>query len=128
MFKNLTIKQKLFYFIWTPILYFLGFYLAISLIIYLMTKEISTFWEKDLKLLLYAGFTSIWVSIGHWANILNPKSLRNDPHIQKRGMGEYIKHYATHGLSRFNKFIIVIYSLGILLVATIIWLMITGRL
>ena len=123
MQKKITIKQKIFHFICYPILSFFALYFIISLLSFLFKGEFLISSEK----VITTSATAVGLSIAHWINLFYPPKPRSDSNKHKKSLKEYVKQYVTEG-SPFNKFVIMIYSLSIIIVIVVISLSITGHL
>ncbi len=116
-----TNKQRLLHFICYPILYFVFLYLLYFILSYFVNGEIITFPEKVLEI----AAAALGVSISHWISVIypSPKPSKGD----KKSVKEYVKQFVTDG-TPFNKFMLMVYALSVLVVITVIWLTVIGYL
>ena len=121
--KKTTKKEMFFHFICFPILSFIAFYIIFSLISYLFKGEFIT--SSEDVILISAG--AIGLAIAHWIDFFYPSKPSNDANEHKKSLKEYVKHYVLDG-SPFNRCMIMIYSLSIIIVMVIVSLRIKGYL
>ena len=117
MQKMLTTKQKLFHFLCIPIIYFLLFNIVYA---------IPSFIKGDFKITTEWGYqalaTAISLTILRWLDLYYP---RKDPNKRKKSFKEYLKQYVLKG-TRFNRIVLMVYTMCVLLVITIIGLTFAG--
>lgn len=122
MKKNTITKSKRFYFLYLPILYFLGFYLFYLLLTYLFTEKSLT----SPELIYLPLLNAIVISLIHWGqdwiDKISPKPRNNHP---KKSIKELKQQYVVNG-TPFNKLMMIVYSICIIIVIIIISLTIIG--
>src|SRR5690625_2164986 len=123
MKKKTTRKQKFFHFFCVPILTFVALYIIFFLIIYLFKGEFLTSPEDVIQ--ISAG--AVGIAIAHWIDFFYPPKPSSDSNERKKGLKEYVKQYILEG-SPINRFMLMIYSLSIIIVMVIVSLRIIGYL
>jgi|SRR5690625_2285725 len=117
MQKTLTTKQKLFHFLCMPIIYFISFNIIYA---------IPSFMKGDFKITTEWGIQALATAIGltiiRWLNLYYP---RKDPNKRKKSLKEYVQQFVLKG-TRFNRIVLVVYTMCALLVITIIGLTLSG--
>lgn len=111
MQQKLTKTQKLFHFICVPILAFLVIVLFGFLLQILFHQEIN-------QIMLVASASAIGYSIAHWIGLFYPPKPPSD-RVHKKSLKEYFTKYIVHG-SPFNKWMLLIYSLCIIVLLLVI--------
>ena len=115
MDKNTNNKSKRFYFLYLPFLYFIGFYLF-YLLINLFTNQSLTSPESIYLPLINAIVISLLHWGGDWIDKVSPKPKNSH---SKKSLKELKQQYIVNG-TPFNKLMIIIYSICIIVVIVII--------
>lgn len=111
MQKKLTRRQKVFHFICFPILCFIAIYLFAFLLNSISKEESLGIWELVIPISIGLA---IFCSIVHWIKLLYPST--SD---EKKSFREYIKEFVSDR-SPFNRLMVVIYLLSIILAIVMI--------
>src|SRR5699024_4107472 len=120
--KETIPKPKRFYFLYLPVLYFVGLYLFYLLLTYLFTDNSLTSPELIYLPLINAIFLSLLHWGGDWIDSISPKPKNSQ---SKKSLKELKQQFIVNGTS-FNKLMITIYSLCIVIVIVIISLTVIG--
>src|SRR5699024_11472936 len=116
MEKKTIPKPKRFYFLYLPVLYFVGLYLFYLLLTYLFTDNSLTSPELIYLPLINAIFLSLLHWGGDWIDSISPKPKNSQ---SKKSLKELKQQFIVNG-NPFNKLMITINSLCIVIVIFII--------
>ena len=122
MEKETIPKPKRFYFLYLPVLYFVGLYLFYLLLTYLFTDNSLTSPELIYLPLINAIFLSLLHWGGDWIDRISPKPKNSQ---SKKSLRELKQQFIVNG-TPFNKLMMTIYSLCIVIVLVIISLTVIG--
>lgn len=122
MGKNKIKKTKWFYLLYLPVLYFVGFYLFLLILSYLFTDDSLTSATLIYMSLAGAIILSFFNWLDDWVDKVSPKP-RNSR--QRKSLKDLKQQFLVKG-TPFNKLMLMIYSLCIVIVIVIISLTVIG--